>query len=120
MSSEIEERRRAPRMKLFQPAELRRGGDARRVHVLNLSTSGALVYGDQAPELGAEVRLSCGIALGIGRVAWVSGRRFGVHFLKPLSGLVVEQVLRTQDALIASASERLGVPCMRMAMPAAG
>ncbi|MCD2323371.1 PilZ domain-containing protein [Sphingomonas sp. IC-56] len=118
MSSGNDERRRAPRAKLFQPAEMgARGGDVR-VHVLNLSTSGALVYGDRTPSEGEQVRLTCGIALGVGRVAWVSGRRFGVQFLRPLPQVVVEQVLRTQDALIVSASERLGVPCMKMVVPA--
>jgi hypothetical protein len=118
MSSDKEERRLAPRAKLFQPAQMHgRGGDVR-VHVLNLSTSGALVYGDRTPGEGEQVRLTCGVSLGVGRVAWVSGRRFGVQFLRPLAHGVVEQVLHTQDALIVSASERLGVPCMKMAVPA--
>lgn len=118
MSSNKEERRQAPRAKLFQPAEMRaRGGDVR-VHVLNLSTSGALVYGDGTPVPGEQVRLTCGISLGMCRVAWVSGRRFGVEFLKPLPQVMVEQVLRIQDALIVSASERLGVPCRKVLVPA--
>lgn len=118
MSSSEEERRQAPRAKLFQPAEMHgRGGDAR-VHVLNLSTSGALVYGERTPGEGEQVWLTCGVPLGMGRVAWVSGRRFGVQFLTPLPNIVVEQVLRMQDALIVSASQRLGVPCMKMAVPA--
>lgn len=120
MSSDKDERRLSPRSKLFQPAEMRgRKGDVR-VHVLNLSTSGALVYGDATPEPGEQVRLTCGMPLGTGRVAWVSGRRFGVQFLRPLPHAAVEQVLRIQDALIVSASERLGVPCMKMLVPAAG
>ncbi|UYY57498.1 PilZ domain-containing protein [Sphingomonas sp. S2-65] len=118
MSSRNQERRQAPRSKLFQPAEMRSRGDESRVHLLNLSTSGALVYGEAVPVLGEEVQLRCSLPLGPGRVAWVEGRRFGVEFTRALSDAVVEQVLRIQDALIVSASARLGVPCRKVAVPA--
>lgn len=118
MASHKEERRQAPRLKLFQPAEMRSRGDESRVHLLNLSTSGALVYGEKVPALGEEVQLRCSLPLGPGRVAWVEGRRFGVAFRQTLSDAVVEQVLEIQDALIVSASARLGVPCRKVAVPA--
>lgn len=85
-----------------------------RVHVLNLSTSGAMVYGEDTPAPGTQVQLTCGMPLGACRVAWVSGRRFGVQFVKPLPQIMVEQVVRIQDALIVSASKRLGVPCKKV------
>ncbi|MBB5711941.1 PilZ domain-containing protein [Sphingomonas xinjiangensis] len=118
MSAKSDERRQAPRSKLFQQAEMRGPEGDVRVHVLNLSTLGALVYSDQVPMAGEQVRLTCGMPLGICRVAWVNGRRFGVQFLKPVPHAVIEQVLRIQDALIVSASERLGVPCRKMLVAA--
>jgi hypothetical protein len=115
MARSEEERRRAPRVKLFQPAEMRNtSGQTTRVHLLNVSTTGALVYGDAAPGIGEELSLACGIALGEARVAWRVGRRFGVAFARPIAPAQVEAMVRAQDELIESASRRLGVPQMKM------
>ncbi|WP_166745788.1 PilZ domain-containing protein [Sphingomonas naasensis] len=77
--------RAAARLKIFRPGEMERGGATTRVHLLNISTGGALLYAETAPAVGAEIRLTSGIALGPARVQWSSGRRFGVAFRTPLT-----------------------------------
>lgn len=89
--------RAPPRIKIFQPAEIRCGSDApRRVHLLNISTHGALVHGDIVPQLGAEVRLLCGVALELARVRWRSGKRFGVAFAEPIAQAAIDALVRMQ------------------------
>jgi c-di-GMP-binding flagellar brake protein YcgR len=108
-----EERRQALRMKIFQPAAMTMGraGAEARVHLLNISTGGALVYGEAVPRAGAAVQLDCGIALGSAQVAWVSGRRFGVRFDTPIAPAQVEAVLQLQNEMIESGNQRLGLVC---------
>ncbi|UZK64959.1 PilZ domain-containing protein [Sphingomonas sp. M1-B02] len=105
-----DERRRAPRIKLFQPAEMVCGsGERERVHLLNLSTSGALAYAQRAPAPGDAVELACGAVLGAARVAWASGQRFGLHFDAPIPPAQIEALLREQAEVIANATRRLGL-----------
>jgi hypothetical protein len=78
------ERRLAPRLKTFQHAEMTLADDTpQRVHLLNLSTGGALVYG-AAPAIGTQVTLDGEFAIGRARVAWRRGRCFGIAFERPL------------------------------------
>jgi hypothetical protein len=91
--------RATPRTKIFQPAEICCGGDPpRRVHLLNISTGGALLHGDTVPELGAAVRLLCGVALGPARVRWRNGHRFGVAFAEPIDQAAIDALARMQRA----------------------
>jgi len=100
-------RRSAPRIKIFQPAEIVCGAGApQRVHLLNISTGGALVYGDIAPEVGAQVQLSCGTALGSARVQWSSGRRFGVAFAEPIGAKQIDELVRKHEGFVATAAQR--------------
>lgn len=102
--------RTSPRIKIFQPAELiDAAGRGRRVHLLNVSTGGALVYGDASPEVGDEVRLVCGMPLGSARVQWTCGRSFGVSFATPLAAAEIEALVRIQDAVIDATTRRLGL-----------
>ena len=93
-------------------------GSAARVHLLNVSIGGALVYGADAPEVGQEIRLACGISLGEARVAWKAGRRFGVTFARPIAPAQIEAIVRIQDEAIESATERLGLRQMKIVVPA--
>ena len=102
--------RTSPRIKIFQPAELiEADGRTRRVHLLNVSTGGALVYGDATPQVGDVVRLTCGMPLGVARVQWTNGRSFGVAFAAPLAGPEIEALMRIQDAVIDATTRRLGL-----------
>ena len=90
--------RTAPRIKVFQPAMLRCGGEApRRVHLLNVSSGGALVYGDSPPAVGAKVQLACGVSLGIARVQWSSGQRFGVAFATAIGPEQIDAIVSLRD-----------------------
>jgi hypothetical protein len=104
--------RQAPRIKIFQPAEMAHGGgegEPARVHLLNISTGGALVYGVPTPQVGESVRLACGVSLGEARVAWRSGKRFGVAFAEPIGEARVAEILRIQEALVREVSQRMAV-----------
>lgn len=101
--------RAAPRIKIFQAGEIRCGsGETRRVHLLNISTGGALLYADSAPGVGEQVRVACGIPLGIGRVQWTSGQRFGVAFAHPITSAQIDRVIRKQDDRIEAPARRHG------------
>ncbi|SRR5258706_9049574 len=102
------DRRSATRLKIFQPAEMEQSAAQDRVHLLNLSTTGALIYGEAAPPIGATVTLTCGLPLGEARVAWAGGRCFGVAFATPLANEQVDALLGAQNALLENASRRLG------------
>lgn len=99
--------RATPRYKLFQPSEITVGVLSSRVHVLNLSAGGALLYASDPPEPGTPLRLQCGAQSLPARVAWREERRFGVQFVCPLTEASVADIIATQDALVAAASQRL-------------
>jgi hypothetical protein len=89
--------RARPRRKLFQPAELDMAGGRGRVHLLDLSESGAQLNAARPPLQGSFVSLSCGDLRRSARVAWVAGRRVGIAFLMPLTSREVEAVLALGD-----------------------
>jgi hypothetical protein len=84
--------RRAPRRKLFQPAELRQGTTVQRVHLLDLSTAGGLIHLTTPPAAGTIVMLACGPLSRSARVAWAGERRIGIAFVLPLSEAEVAAV----------------------------
>lgn len=99
--------RATPRYKLFQPTEISTGSTARRVHILNLSSGGALIYAADPPVPGTILRLRCGDRTLPARVAWNDERRFGVTFMAPLASSDVDDVIAAQDALVSAASGRV-------------
>lgn len=100
--------RSAPRYKLFQPTELRFLGVVGRVHLLNISTGGALIYAADAPEPGVVVRLRCGERWLPARVAWRNQRRVGLTFATPLTDADVQAIIAAEEEAMAAASRRLG------------
>ena len=85
--------RARPRRKLFQPCELDVAGASRRVHLLDLSETGAQVNGTSPPAAGSLVTLDCSGWRRSARVAWVRGQRFGVTFVAPLTPTQLEELL---------------------------
>lgn len=85
--------RARPRHKLFQPAELETAAGQQRVHLLDLSQTGALVNAAQPPADGSFVTLVCGTLRRSARVSWVKGTRFGVTFVLPLTAAQVAEML---------------------------
>jgi hypothetical protein len=85
--------RRAVRLKLFEPVVLRVRGVAERAHLLDLSMTGALAHCEHPPFTGDAVRIE-GETLAVGgRVMWVLGKRFGVHFDRALTEVTVLRVV---------------------------
>jgi len=100
--------RARPRFKLFQPTTMTVGKDLVRVHVLDLSATGALLHHATPPEAGSTVRLECVGSLRPARVVWVKGTRFGISFTLPLSEVQVTEALADQSAMVAAHAQRAG------------
>ncbi|WP_174279435.1 PilZ domain-containing protein [Sphingomonas bacterium] len=90
------EPRVATRHKVFLPAEMAGAGGSARVHLLNLSPSGALIHGEEPPPPGATVKLRCAAMLWSVRVVWAQGKRFGVTHAGGLAPAQIELLLAAQ------------------------
>lgn len=73
---------------------MRDGEATHRVHFLNISKTGALMHADRPPAVGATCTFGVVGNLGIAKVVWVDGKRFGIHFLVPLTDAALEAALR--------------------------
>lgn len=69
---------RVPRHKVFLPAEMTVAGTTSRVHLLNLSQTGALIHAEAPPPVGTTIRLLCGQTGWVARVVWSADKRLGV------------------------------------------
>lgn len=78
------ERRAERRFALFLPASLRTGAASTRVHLRNLSRSGALAEAPRPPAAGSRVTLSRAGLLLDADVMWSQGLRFGLRFATPI------------------------------------
>jgi len=103
--------RRINRTKIFQPGEMHTISGSQRIHLLDLSASGALVYtAGRVPDVGAVVRLTVGAPIGAARVRWVVGKRFGVSFATPLSSELLDQLVDVQRSLVRKIGEQPVIP----------
>jgi hypothetical protein len=91
--------RASARRKLFQPGEMRAEGRVRRMHLLDLSLTGALAYTDQAPPVNSVVELTRPAGLGMARVVWTKGKRLGLAFARPISAEQLDAILVNQPTL---------------------
>jgi hypothetical protein len=79
---------------LFEPVLLRHGGLSVRAHMLDLSTTGALLHAERPPPSGAHVSVE-GERLFIGAmVVWTRAKRFGLRFDLPIADSVLARALR--------------------------
>lgn len=81
----VAEHRAEPRLKIFQPATMHVGADPVRVHLLDVSPSGAMVHGFAGVAPGNLLALACCGWTRAANVAWLTDKRFGVRFVQPLS-----------------------------------
>jgi len=103
--------RRDNRAKIFQPGEMHTISGAQRIHLLDVSASGALVYtAGRVPDVGSVVRLTVGITIGAARVRWAVGKRFGVSFATPLAQTHIDQLLDAQRSLVRKMGEQPVIP----------
>ena len=84
---------RVPRHKVFLPAEMTGVAGTTRVHLLNLSLTGALAHGAPVPAPGAIVQLRCGDAHWLARIVWAQDKRFGVVHVVPLGAATVSALV---------------------------
>lgn len=89
------------RLKLFQPGTVRVSRDLLRVHVLNISLTGALVHRDQPPPPGTLLDIRIGGMERRASVAWASGARFGIQFQIPLTESELHGVIAHEAADVA-------------------
>ena len=87
------------RMKVFQPGAMEWGAAQTRIHLLDLSRGGALVYAQQPPAVGSIVRFVEPACLSAARVVWARGKRFGVAFAAPISDTLIDMVIAEQERL---------------------
>lgn len=85
--------RARPRRKIFYPTQMRIGLWNARVHLLDLSASGALVHCATPIAMGTLIRIECAGMARSARVVWSEGERFGVQFFAPLSDAQVDAAL---------------------------
>jgi hypothetical protein len=104
--------RRISRTKIFQPGEMHTISGSQRVHLLDLSASGALVYtAGRAPDAGTVVRLIvAGTVIGAARVRWAVGKRFGVSFATPLSTERLDELIDVQRSIVRKMGEQPVIP----------
>ena len=76
--------RASKRFKIFEPAAMTWGVQRRRIHLLDLSLTGALAYCDDAPGADERVSIDCGPLTRQGRISWVLDGRFGIRFDEPI------------------------------------
>lgn len=77
--------RAKPRLKIFHPTEMRLRTDRVRVHLLDLSATGALVHCAAPPPLGTMVEIECGGTQRKARVVRSEGPKFGIQFFVALT-----------------------------------
>jgi len=96
--------RAAKRIKLFQPATLVREGASMRIHLLDISKSGALAHAEAPPAAHASVRVECEGLVRTASVRWSERKRFGLLFDRPLLASEVERLLPPAPAALARAA----------------
>jgi PilZ domain len=86
--------RAATRHKIFEPVAVIIDELETRAHLLNISTTGALVHSVQPPKPGSAIHLEMNGRRYQASVVWSKGARFGITFGNQLSAPVVEAILR--------------------------
>lgn len=90
-------RRGAARARLALPARLVSFDGTVSCMVLDVSETGAQIGCDGVPRVGAMVVIELPTIEFFGDVAWVKGKRFGIHFEEPLPFEQVVELRRKAD-----------------------
>lgn len=91
------EARRTRRVQVFIPATLVIAGRSCPVHMLDLSTDGALIHAEDDLPVGDKIWLLRNGLDVFARIAWGRGTRYGLAFEKPLRDEQYEGLLRAKD-----------------------
>jgi hypothetical protein len=100
--------RASPRLKVFFPSQMLCAGSVVRVHLLNVSRTGALIYSSRSLEKGQSVSIGRGATAKLATVAWVSGSRAGVEFRLPFCEAELDAFIADQNAALAEAARTIG------------
>ena len=84
---------RVARHKVFLPAEMIGATGTVRIHLLNLSVTGALAYAERTPRPDAVIQMRCGDATWLARVVWTQDKKFGLVHVVPLAPSAVAKLV---------------------------
>ncbi|WP_242147288.1 PilZ domain-containing protein [Sphingomonas sp. BAUL-RG-20F-R05-02] len=84
----------ARRHKLFEPVEIIVEHQPARAHILNISSTGALVHSAMPPATGASVKIKLLGTECAAHVVWSAASRFGVSFDTSIAERVLGAMLR--------------------------
>jgi hypothetical protein len=76
--------RAEPRLKVYKLGRAQAGGMQFKVHLLDVSASGARLHAGRTPDQGMRITLDCSPVSATGTVRWVHASRFGIRFDTPL------------------------------------
>ncbi len=93
----------AKRIKVFEPALMRYQHAVERIHLLDLSCTGALAHGANPPAVGTIIRIECKMLTIAARTAWVRGPKYGVTFLTPLCSHDLNNMIAVATAVVPAA-----------------
>jgi len=79
----------ARRFKTFWPTEMRRVNEQHRVHVLNISRTGAKIHAREAMDINQTLEIVIGGERRGATVRWKLGQTFGIVFDEPISDDIV-------------------------------
>jgi hypothetical protein len=85
MQVQAQDERRSTRKKVLLAATIKHDAGATRIRLLDLSSHGALIAGDDIPRADSAVTLHCGKQSVGGRVAWVDDSQAGLSFNQGVS-----------------------------------
>jgi hypothetical protein len=91
-NSFLAEHRRRRRWLVLFPAAIDGGTGERPADVVNLSTTGAMLYCEPPPRLNSRLELIWAGRRDVGMVVWVQGRRCGFRFDKPVPEAAIVRV----------------------------
>ena len=85
--------RRSERIKVFKPADLLVDGVKSRSHILNVSSTGAMIHTPTSVLVGSMIRI-CAVGLDRhGVIVWKNGPKFGLRFNRSMA---LPQILALQ------------------------
>ncbi len=97
--------RQGERKRVLLQASLLASGRPTRIHLLDLSSHGALGHADEPPESGEIVWLVCkGVEI-LSRTAWVRGPRFGLAFDTPVPSVKLAPMMKAGRRALSADSQ---------------
>jgi hypothetical protein len=83
----------AYRHKTFQPTMMRTPAGSFRVHLINVSATGALVHVGDPPARGTRIAIDLGTNYADAHVIWTNGARFGVAFERAIDDRIIDRLV---------------------------